>query len=72
MKFVDLHIINTSLIVTTMIITSQSIEVVVEMFATLPSIGRKTAQRLAFHILRQPEEFITQFGESTISMKQTV
>lgn len=72
MKFVDLHIINTSLIVKTMIITSQSIEAVVEMFATLPSIGRKTAQRLAFHILRQPEEFIKQFGESMVTMKQTV
>ena len=55
-----------------MTITSQSIETVVELFASLPSIGRKTAQRLAFHILKEPEEFSVKFGEAMLAMKKNV
>jgi recombination protein RecR len=52
--------------------TPSSIEALVEMFASLPSIGRKTAQRLAFHILRQPEEYTSRFTEAMIHMKKAV
>ncbi len=52
--------------------TSDSIEKVVEMFASLPTIGRKTAQRLSFFLLRQPEEFVRKFAENMIEMKEKV
>jgi recombination protein RecR len=52
--------------------TSESIETVVEMFSSLPSIGRKTAQRLAYHLLKQPNEFVDKFSNSLISMKKNV
>ena len=55
-----------------MSLQSEAIEAVVEHFASLPSIGRKTAQRLAFYLLRQSDEFIQTFGTSLIHMKETV
>ncbi|MBX3043809.1 MAG: recombination mediator RecR [Candidatus Kapabacteria bacterium] len=55
-----------------MIYTSQSIEKVTEIFASLPSIGRKTAQRLTFHLLRQPDEFVELFSNSLIDLKRNV
>jgi recombination protein RecR len=57
---------------TTMSLQSEAIEAVVEHFASLPSIGRKTAQRLAFFLLRQSEEYIRSFSASLIHMKETV
>ncbi|EFK95669.1 RecR protein [sediment metagenome] len=42
--------------------SSESIERVVELFSSLPTIGRKTAQRLTFYLLRQPREFVDQFS----------
>ena len=53
-------------------VQSEAIEAVVEHFASLPSIGRKTAQRLAFYLLRQSDEFIHSFASSLIQMKETV
>lgn len=53
-------------------VQSEAIESVVEHFASLPSIGRKTAQRLAFYLLRQSDEFIRSFGSSMIRMKEMV
>ncbi len=49
-----------------------AIDQVVELFATLPTIGRKTARRLAFHLLRQPPEFVEQFAASLVSMRTAV
>lgn len=40
---------------------SPSIEKLVESFEKLPSIGHKTAVRLAFHILDQTEEETNEF-----------
>lgn len=56
----------------TMNVQSEAIEAVVEHFASLPSIGRKTAQRLAFYLLRQSDEFIHSFASSLIRMKESV
>ena len=53
-------------------VQSEAIEAVVEHFASLPSIGRKTAQRLAFYLLRQSDEFIHSFASSLIRMKESV
>lgn len=55
-----------------MIYTSSSIEKVVELFASLPSIGRKTAQRLTFFILRQPNEYVESFSKSLQELKANV
>jgi recombination protein RecR len=55
-----------------MIYTSQSIEKVVDLFTSLPSIGRKTAQRLTYHLLRQNSEFSEQFANALIELKKNV
>jgi len=55
-----------------MIYTSKSIEKIVELFSALPTIGRKTAQRLAFFLLKQDDKFIGQFSEALIELKKNV
>ena len=42
------------------------------MFASLPSIGRKTAQRLTFHLLRQPDDFVKSFSQALLELKSNV
>ena len=49
-----------------------SIEQVVELFSTLPTIGKKTARRLAFHLLRQPEEQVARFAAAMTEMRGSV
>jgi len=38
----------------------------------LPGIGPKSAQRMAFHILRQPQEEARQLAEAIISVKENI
>lgn len=52
--------------------SSESIEQVVEQFASLPTIGRKTARRLAFHLLRMPAEQVELFAKTMITMRNNV
>lgn len=51
---------------------SDSIERVVELFASLPTIGKKTARRLAFHVLRQPAENVELFARALVEMRAQV
>jgi recombination protein RecR len=44
----------------------------VEAFASLPGIGPKTAQRLTFHLLRQPHETVTALAGAIVRMKESV
>ena len=44
----------------------------VEAFASLPGIGPKTAQRLTFHLLRQPPEAVRDLAEAMLKMKEAV
>ncbi len=44
----------------------------VEAFAALPGIGPKTAQRLTFHLLRQPPEMVRRLAEALQHMKEAV
>lgn len=44
----------------------------VEAFATLPGIGPKTAQRLAFYLLRQPPDSVREIAEALVHMKDAV
>lgn len=44
----------------------------VNQFARLPGIGKKTAQRLAFSILEQPPERAKQFAEALIEAREKI
>ena len=55
-----------------MLYTSKSIEKIVEMFSALPTIGKKTAFRLAFFLLKQDEKFIEQFSDALKELKKNV
>ena len=44
----------------------------IDQFEQLPGIGPRTAQRLALHILRQPEEKIRTFSNALITAKNQV
>ena len=48
------------------------LEKLVEQFARLPGIGRKTAQRLAFFVLSLPEEEVEAFAQSVRNAKHTI
>ena len=43
-----------------------------ECFARLPGIGRKSAQRLAFHILRMPEEEAKAFANTILEAREKI
>lgn len=47
-----------------------ALEKMVEQFARLPGVGRKTAQRLAFFVLSLPEEEVETFAQSILEAKQ--
>ena len=44
----------------------------VEAFASLPGIGPKTAQRLTFHLLRQPPEAVRELAEALVHLREAV
>ena len=48
---------------------SPSIEKLIENFEKLPSIGHKTAARLAFHVLNQSEEQTKEFIDAIMNAK---
>lgn len=50
----------------------KELENLVDKFSSLPSIGRKTALRLSFHILSLPEDKVNSFSESLLQAKQNV
>lgn len=52
--------------------SSNSIEKLVDLFASLPTIGRKTAQRLTFYLLRQNDDFNEKFSKAIIDLKKNV
>ena len=49
-----------------------ALESLVEQFARLPGIGRKSAQRLAFYILGQPEEAAKAFADALVNAKKAI
>lgn len=52
--------------------SSQLLEEAVNQFASLPGIGRRTALRLALHILDEPEENVMRFTEAFTSLKRNI
>lgn len=49
-----------------------SLENLIDKFASLPGIGRKSAQRLAFHVLALPEEEAAAFASAITAAKASV
>lgn len=52
--------------------TSRSVESLVEQFTKLPTIGRKTAQRLASYILKMPREEVALLANALLDAKDKV
>ena len=52
--------------------TSESVERLVEEFAQLPGIGKKTAQRLALFVLKLPREKAVSFAQALVDIKDKV
>jgi recombination protein RecR len=51
---------------------SEPVAKLIDEFKRLPGIGHKSAQRLAFYILRRPEEDIERFVEALQEVKQKI
>jgi len=52
--------------------SSSLLEDAVEQFASLPGVGRKTALRLALHMLSLPKENVEQFASSFVRLKEEI
>ena len=52
--------------------SSKLLENVVSEFSKLPGIGKKTALRMALHLLKQDEESVRQFGQAVIQLRNEV
>ena len=44
----------------------------IEEFSKLPGIGKRSAERLAFHILKQPKESVENFSKALIDAKEKI
>jgi len=55
-----------------MLYTSEALQHLIEEFARLPGIGRKTAQRLALHVLKQPREDIVRMARALVDVKDRI
>ena len=49
-----------------------ALDTLIDKFAALPGIGRKSAQRLAFHVLSLPEEEAMAFSDAIADAKRTI
>ena len=49
-----------------------SLDRLIDCFASLPGVGRKSAQRLAFHVLSMPDQEAFAFSEAISSAKKDV
>ena len=52
--------------------SSRLLENVINEFSKLPGIGKKTAMRMALHLLKQDEESVKQFGQAVIQLRSEV
>lgn len=49
-----------------------SLSKLVEQFSRLPGIGRKSAQRLAFYVLSQPEQYARDFSAALLEASRSI
>ncbi len=55
-----------------MLYTSEALQQLIEEFAQLPGIGRKSAQRLALYILKQPREEVVKMAKALVGAKDKI
>lgn len=55
-----------------MLHTSESLQQLIEEFSRLPGIGRKSAQRLALHILKRPREEVVAMARALVNVKDRI
>ena len=53
-------------------LTSETVDALVEQLSKLPTIGRKTAQRLAAFILKMPREEVVEIAKAMVAAKDRV
>ena len=53
-------------------LTSETVDALVEQLSKLPTIGRKTAQRLAAFILKMPREEVVELAKALVAAKDRV
>lgn len=53
-------------------LTSETVDALVEQFSRLPTIGRKTAQRLAAYVLKMPREDVVELAKALVAAKDRV
>lgn len=51
---------------------SESLDRLVESFRHLPGIGRKSAERLAFHVVRLPEEEVDELADTLREVRRSI
>jgi recombination protein RecR len=55
-----------------MLYTSEALQQLIEEFARLPGIGRKSAQRLALFILKQPRDEVVKMAKALVGAKDRI
>ena len=55
-----------------MLYTSEALQELIDEFGRLPGIGRKSAQRLALHILKRPREDAVRMAKAIVSVKDRI
>ena len=50
--------------------TTDTVRELIEVLSNLPGIGPKSAQRLAYYLVRAPEEQTNNLGQAMLSLKQ--
>ena len=53
-------------------LTSETVEALVEQLSKLPTIGRKSAQRLAAYVLKMPREEVVELAKALVAAKDRV
>ncbi len=51
---------------------SNSVKVLIDCFAALPGVGRKTASRLAFHVVRMDKQKAAKFAEAIVNVAENI
>lgn len=51
---------------------SETLERAIEQLAKLPGMGRKSAQRIAMHLLKQDEEQVEKLADSLVQLKKSI
>lgn len=55
-----------------MLVTSEILERAIEQLAKLPGTGRKSAQRIAMHLLKQNDEYVHKLASALVDLKESI